>query len=254
MADKVQSGQPIPRSASLWNNIIGSANEYALRQLGQPGAQVVGQTNTEIVVIKNSSGAHVRLGEVLEISGFLVTSVERNGLWFDGDEPDATRPFVVALQDMPTSAIDRAQVSGVCVALVNVTDAGHGYAVVADGEPVAQSAESGPIRILYKPTGTGEKVCAVLIGVSAAAVQKKPQCRFTLNASMAKTAATKAATIVAQLGYGTSHASTSITVSNPADATNGDYTYYGASGASGWAFYDEAGDDWWIYDMDCPAA
>lgn len=252
MADKVAAGQPIPRSASLWNNIIGSANEYALRQLGQPGAQSNQPILADVVKIKNSSGAQVRRGEVLEISGFLLTAVVRESLWFDGDTPDGTRAFVVALQDIPSTSIDRAQVSGVCVALVNVTDAGHGYAVVASGEPVAQSAESGPIRILYKPSGTGEKTCAVLIGVSA--LPKKPQCRFTLNASMANTDATKAATIVSQLGYGTNHASTSITVSNPADATNGDYTYYGASGASGWAFYDEAGDDWWIYDMDCPAS
>ena len=163
MADKVAAGQPIPRAANLWNNIIGCANEYALRQLGQPGSQAAQQTTTDIVAIKNSSGAHVRLGEVLEISGFLVSSVERGRLWFDGDEPDGTRPFVVALQDMPTSTIDRAQVSGVCVALVNVTDAGHGYAEVVSGEPVLQSASTGALRILYKPSGIGKKTCAVLL-------------------------------------------------------------------------------------------
>jgi len=252
MADKVAAGQPIPRAASLWNNIIGSANEYAMRQLGQPGSQSSQPILADVVKIQNSTGGQIRRGEVLEISGFLLTSVVRESLWFDGDTPDGTRAFAVALQDIPSGSIDRAQVVGVCVALVNVTDAGHGYAVVADDELVAQSAESGPIRILYKPTGTGEKTCAVLIGVSS--VQKKPQCRFTLNSAMAKTDATKAATIVSQLGYGTSHASTSITVSNPADETNGDYTYYGASGASGYAFYDEDTDTWWIYDMDCPAS
>lgn len=254
MADKVQAGQPIPRAASLWNNIIGSANEYALRQLGTPGSQSSQPIASDVVKIQNSTGGQIRRGEVLEISGFLLTNLVRESLWFDGGTPDGTRPFVVALQDIPSGAIDRAQVVGVCVALVNVTDAGHGYAVVEDGELVAQSAESGPIRILYKPSGTGEKTCAVLIGVSAAAVQKKPQCRFTLNSAMAKTDATKAATIVSQRGFGTSHASTSITVSNPADETNGDYTYYGASGASGYAFYDEDTDTWWIYDMDCPAS
>jgi len=254
MADKVSAGQPIPRSANLWNNIIGCANDYALRQLGQPGSQFSQPIATEVVKIKNSSGAQVRRGEVLEISGFLLTDVVRESLWFDGDTPDGTRAFVVALQDIPGGSIDRAQVSCVCVALVNVTDAGHGYAVVEDGEPVAQSAESGPIRILYKPTGTGEKTCAVLIGVSAAAVQKKAFCRFTLDAALANTDATEDATIVSQKGYGTSHASTAITVNNPADETNGDYTYSGASGASGGAFYDEGEDEWWIFDLDCPAA
>ena len=163
MADKVAAGQPIPRSANLWNNIIGCANDYALRQLGQPGVQSPQPIPTDIVKIKNSSGSHVRLGEVLEISGFLLTAVKRDSLWFDGDTPDATRPFAIAMQDMPTDAIDRGQVSGICVALVNVTDADHDYAEVVSGEPVLQSSDSGPLRILFKPTGTGEKTCAVLL-------------------------------------------------------------------------------------------
>ena len=162
MADKVSAGQPIPRSASLWNNIIGSANAFAAQQLGQPGGRNTQPIPTDVVKIKNSSGSHIRLGEVLEISGFLLTNVLRDSLWFDGDEPDGTRPFAIALQDIPDGSIDRAQVSGVTVALVNVTDADHGYATTEDGEIVLQSADIGPIRILYKPTGTGEKTCAVL--------------------------------------------------------------------------------------------
>jgi hypothetical protein len=164
MADRVSSGQPIPRSANLWNNIIGSANEYASRLLGQPSGTSSQPNPTDVVKIKNSRGSHIRLGEVLEISGFLLTNVLRTSLWFDGDTPNGTRPFAIALQDIPSTSIDRAQVSGACVALVNVTDADHGYAQVMDGEIVLQSASGGPIRIMHKPTGTGEKVCAVLFG------------------------------------------------------------------------------------------
>lgn len=169
MADKVSAGQPIPRSAALWNNLIGSANEYAGRQLGQPGGRNTQPIATDIIKIKNSSGTAIRLGEVLEISGFLLASVVRDSLWFDGDTPDTTRPFAIALQDIPDGSIDRAQVSGACVALVNVTDEDHGYAVVADGELVLQSATTGPIRILFKPTGTDEFTCAVLFAPAGTA-------------------------------------------------------------------------------------
>ena len=162
MADKVSAGQPIPRSASLWNNIIGSANAFAAQQLGQPGGRNTQPIPTDVVKIKNSSGSHIRLGEVLDISGFLLTNVLRDSLWFDGDEPDGTRPFAIALQDIPDGSIDRAQVSGVCVALVNVTDEDHGYAETRDGEIVLQSAATGPVRILYKPPGTAEALCAVV--------------------------------------------------------------------------------------------
>lgn len=76
--------------------------------------------------------------------------------------------------------------------------------------------------------------------------------RFTLDAALAKTDATKSGTLTAQCGRGSQHPS-AITLNNPADATNGNYTYSGASGASGWAFYDPIQMKWWIFDMDCPA-
>jgi hypothetical protein len=168
MADRVSSGQPIPRSANLWNNIIGSANEYASRLLGQPSGTSSQPNPTDVVKIKNSRGSHIRLGEVLEISGFLLTNVLRTSLWFEGSTPDATHPFCIALQDIPIASIDRAQVSGACVAWVNVTNANHGYAQVTNGNVVLQSSSDGPVRILYKPTGTGEKMCAVLLGAQGA--------------------------------------------------------------------------------------
>jgi hypothetical protein len=167
MADKVTAGQGIPRSANLWNNIIDSANEFAQRRrMGDGGGSAGSLSSTDLIKVKNSSGAAIRLGEVLELAGIVITAIDRGSMWFDGDEPDATRPFCIALQDMPEDSIDRAQMSGVTIALVNVGDAGHGYAEVVSGDPVLHSAVSGPVRILYKPSGTGEKTCAVLLGAA----------------------------------------------------------------------------------------
>jgi hypothetical protein len=87
---------------------------------------------------------------------------------------------------------------------------------------------------------------------AAASDEKKPFARFHLTAALAKTEASKSAVLDDQYGAGVPHATVSVTVQNPEDATNGDYTYYGASGATGWAFYDPETDDWWIFDMDCP--
>ena len=159
----LKPGQPIPRSAVMWNNVIESADAFTgTKRLGEPGVYQTDPNPTDVVKIKNSSGGHIRLGEVLEISGFLLTNVVRTSLWFDGDTPNGTRPFAIALQDIPSTSINRAQVSGVCVALVNILDTDHGFAAVTAGEIVLQSATSGPLRILFKPTGTGEKICAVL--------------------------------------------------------------------------------------------
>ena len=54
-----------------------------------------------------------------------------------------------------------------CRAAIDVTDADHRYAVVAASDYNLQSAAIGPVKILYKPSGTGSAVmCLVnLIGM-----------------------------------------------------------------------------------------
>ena len=280
MADKVSAGQPIPRSASLWNNMIGAANEFAARQLGQAGAGLPATPPpTDTVKIKNSSGVQVRLGEVLEIRGFLLSSVTRGFLWFDADTPDTTdellteedtdeteiilteedediegedrsRPFVITQQDIPAGSIDRAQLSGACVALVNVTDAGHNFAAPASGQRVLQSAGGGPVRLLYKPAGTGEKLCAVLL--PSGQQRLKQFCRFTLDSSMDDSDSHQDATITAQYGEGLEHTVTDIEVWNLETHASGVFMFTGAMGAVGYAFYDEPNDKWIIIQMECP--
>lgn len=252
MADKVSAGQPIPRSAALWNNIIGSANDYAAKQLGQPGQRSPVTVPTDIIKIKNSSGSHIRLGYALEISGFLLSSVRRDAMWFDGATPNATRPIAIALQDIPTGSIDRAQVSGVCPAWVHVTDAAHKYALALTGDLLLHSGTAGPLKILYKPGSTGEMICAVLFTPDSVVTQLKTKCRFTLDAALATTDESKAATIQQQFGYGTDHASTSITVYNFLTHTANTYLYEGDSGDAGRAFYDPGGGKWYIDEMECP--
>jgi hypothetical protein len=80
---------------------------------------------------------------------------------------------------------------------------------------------------------------------------KRTFCRFTLNAALATTDASKAATITHQYGRGTKH-DTAITVYNFSAAVGGNYEYHGASGASGKAFYDPIEKKWHIFDMECP--
>jgi hypothetical protein len=132
---------------------------------------------------------------------------------------------------------------------VNVTDANHGYATPASGEPVLQSAETGPIRILYKPAGTGEKTCAVLFAI--AGQEKKRLCRFTLDAALAVSDASVEATIASQYGDGVAHASNDITVYNLLTHTAGTYVFEADSGDAGLAYYD-SGTSWRILNMECP--
>jgi hypothetical protein len=78
-------------------------------------------------------------------------------------------------------------------------------------------------------------------------------CRFTLNAALATSDASKAATITHQYGRGSTHP-TAITVYNFLTKTAGTYEYHGASGAAGKAFYDPIEKKWHIFDMECPTS
>lgn len=81
----------------------------------------------------------------------------------------------------------------------------------------------------------------------------KRLCRFTLNAALATSDASKAATITNQYGPGKDHASTAITVYNLLSGTVAStYTFEGASGEAGLAEYD-SGTSWRIIQMfrDC---
>jgi len=80
----------------------------------------------------------------------------------------------------------------------------------------------------------------------------KPFCRFTLNAALAVTDVSKAATIVTQYGDGLQHQSTSITVYNLLTHTAGSYVFEGDSGDAGIAAFDKASGNWYILQMECP--
>jgi hypothetical protein len=61
------------------------------------------------------------------------------------------------------SKIERVQVSGVVRAFVNVTDASHNFCDASPGLFVLQSNRAGPHKITWKPGGTGELECFVLL-------------------------------------------------------------------------------------------
>lgn len=78
----------------------------------------------------------------------------------------------------------------------------------------------------------------------------KPHCRFTLDAALATSDASKSATITSQWGQGITHPTTSITVENLLTSTGGLYLFEGASGAAGRASY-KTGTTWNIENMQC---
>jgi hypothetical protein len=138
---------------------------------GDAGGLVMPSRDSNIVQVQNNSGADRAKGHILEFTGYYLAEAKKaTGYgWLVGGSPTLANAFGVLLQEIKSGKLGDCQLAGSCYALVNVTDAGHGFASVSSATYVLQSASSGSVRIIQKPSGTGEKACWVLIGTAPAA-------------------------------------------------------------------------------------
>ena len=166
MADgKVLSGDDFnPPPAAIWNNMVDAGRAWADSRLNKPAPNPIRPRETDIIKAKNTSGAARRLGEILRIDGKAIETVTDENKWLLGVEPTDNGYFGILKEPAAISGIASLQVSGCCMALVNVTDADHKRARSEEGEYVLQSGDDGPIEILFAPDGTGEKTCVVRFG------------------------------------------------------------------------------------------
>lgn len=164
---KVNAGDPLRIPAPEWNRHVDAA-DWALQQKASGKTPPsTGQRAYVKAKVFNNTGADRRRGDVVEIGACTLADLNPEYLWFDGETPtfSANRTaFGVLLQPVLNEKYVEALLLGICIAYVNVTNEDHKYADLDDGEHVLTSAVSGPVRILHKPTGTGEKECAVLLG------------------------------------------------------------------------------------------
>jgi hypothetical protein len=159
---KVQPGDDFyPPPAPIWNNMIDAGRAWADSRLNGGSPNPIRPRETDIIKAKNTSGSARRLGEILRLSGKAIETVTDENKWLLGVEPTDDGYFGILKEPAASNGLASLQVSGCCMALVNVADADHRRATSADGEYVLQSGDDGPIEILFAPDGTGEKTCVV---------------------------------------------------------------------------------------------
>jgi hypothetical protein len=100
---------------------------------------------------------------VLKICGAAITTVTDEHKWLAGATTDAEGCFAILKQPLAGGGIGPAQVSGVCMAWVQVNNESHNRAGLLDGQTVLRSATTGQCEILYKEPGIGERFCVVRI-------------------------------------------------------------------------------------------
>lgn len=171
MADgKVLSGDDFnPPPAAVWNNMVDAGTAWANSRFSNSTPNPIRPRETDIIKVKNTSGAARRLGEILRISGKAIETVTDENKWLLGVEPTDDGYFGILKEPAVSNGLASLQVSGCCMALVDITDEAHTRATSAAGDYVLQSGDEGPIEILYAASGTGEKTCVVRFAGSGAA-------------------------------------------------------------------------------------
>lgn len=173
MADpyrKVQRGEKLRISARAYNGLLDLLREG---DAGGSGKAEGKTRQTGIVPVKNASDANLGRFAVLGIDGPLFTPDENSDFFQRAAALRGIKPtqalhagkFFVLAEPIAAGGVGRAYVAGVFPALVNVTDAGHGFADVADNSSdYLASASAGAAQVLWKESGTGVKLALVRIG------------------------------------------------------------------------------------------
>lgn len=171
MIEQVKPGDPI--RASQWNELVKAVRPTAPRPLPTPtGAQAGVSYALDLLVLNDTGGDLTDEFPILRLDVPVYTISDNaqapyNGVSFKAKAPDGVTSgnFVVMQGKCPTGQMRPAVVQGATWCKVNVTDAGHGYAVAASGDTAkAVSDAATGARILWKESGTGTKWAVVLIG------------------------------------------------------------------------------------------
>jgi hypothetical protein len=144
------------------------ATDYYFREIAGGQGKQSGRNELPfgVIKIKNASGAARRKGEILQVGSYIPSDLSRHLVWHSAMLHDGTdAPFGVLLEAIPDGDTGPAQILGICPALVTFGNADMTFARPdPDGTDVLMADVLGPVRILHKPSGTGEKECLVLLG------------------------------------------------------------------------------------------
>lgn len=160
-------GQWTPPLAQDWNSIGEATEVYHREERASTGPQKKQWIlPTEWMFCRNDSGQDRAAGEVLEAGDYLLDEFDPFSLWFEGVAPTSpVRKSTHGVLRVACKAdkLERVQVSGIVRALVNVSNTDHHFCDAAVASHVLASNDRGPHKIVYKPAGTGELECAVLL-------------------------------------------------------------------------------------------
>jgi hypothetical protein len=175
---RVRAGQPLAIDADTWNALIDGAK--AARANAAPGQKAsavalpVHPSLTCLVKYDESSIETLPAHSVVTLGDSLIAlsgddgdphGVNRRPAFTLGTPTGPGSLVAVTLEPIQGQAIGRAVVSGLVVAVVDVSDEDHTRAVpIAGDTDKFESGDSGGYPIVYQESGTGEVYAVILLG------------------------------------------------------------------------------------------
>lgn len=158
-------GNPVVLKAAEYNAAVEAGEWFRTVRLGGASSQSLATIATGVVKLRNDSGGDLDAGAVLEIDGTPLDDPDKNVPWFLGVVRTGNDPFcAVLLEPIESGKFGSAVVSGIVFADVDIQDADNTHARVVPSSTQLKGDFGGWARIIYKPSGTGVKRCAVLVG------------------------------------------------------------------------------------------
>ena len=169
----VKAGDPLEIRAPVWNAMLDAARDRQAR--GHATERTPGPDFRGVpILIKNNSGADRSQYDILGVSGVVFAAMDdgfKQRIVLTGVTPATGShegKFAVLAEPIGDGDIGSAVVDGTTICQVNITDAAHEFADIANGDAAKLvSGETGPTQIIWIESGTGTKWAVVRIGNKA---------------------------------------------------------------------------------------
>lgn len=166
--EKTTKGQELKFFSSEHNSFIDAADDLKQRQdnFNVPGK--IANTKPGIVDVQNISGETVDQYHYMVVEKFIFKPEDNESGFknevsfkvniFDEDNEDHVgAALVVLLQPIKDEAVGLAMIVGSSQIRVNIKDEAHTYAILKSGETILESSFGGPVSMVTKEEGEGEK-------------------------------------------------------------------------------------------------
>jgi len=176
-SDPLQSFAPGDSIGSLKATTANAWTEAArqARKSARTGAGVSGyrqRPGALEITVQNDTGADLDVRDVVQVSypllspSVYVDDLQREPALLGIVPTSASGTPAVLIEPIPDGTTGRAVIMGVAHVVVDITDAAHTSAVIKVGETGymnSAAAGNGTATILWRETGTGQKLCCVLL-------------------------------------------------------------------------------------------